>query len=133
MRGNSFLVGLYDHLIVEYALDAPVTDAEWQTKTIAPPYGNHFKIDAGGRLWRFQVTDLPASGGVPFKVPRETIVVPYQPRSEEWVSMDAYSGIFTFYEKFPHRDTELWWEYEAVFEGGKMTSIKRIKPRVIPE
>ncbi len=131
---HSSCMSIYDYVQVEYGLDAPTKDVEWQSKSVVdPPCANQFKIDSQGKLWRLEVVRVEETAAVPFKVPRDAIVVPYKPLIEQWVPMEDYARRFTFYAYIPHRDTELLWEYEAAFECGQIASIKRIKPRVIPE
>jgi hypothetical protein len=119
-------MGLYDNLICEYPIDAPEGLSGWQTKDTEAQYLENYKIDKDGQLWheyREYKAEMPSESDQEEKGPLAFSGC-LKTTLREW-RKELFRGDIRFYTSGPN---ETWWEYSALFDDGKLISIKRISP-----
>ena len=129
-------MGMFDTVIPEYELpDSPPKqclsgrDLWWQTKDFDCPMMDNYRISAAGRLER------EVGHSEPCEAPADTPESLKPFRTQRWVQ-DGWEdmnhhGTLNFYAYAGYGDSakgydpSLWYEYDATFTDGQLTSIKR--------
>lgn len=117
-------MGMFDYLKCEYPISAPDTVREWQTKDTPEQYLATYKIDAAGELWFHKVDREYVDNG---KKGLEGLLGCMKVIGEEWIKQPDFRGEIRFYgnERIDGRDEhQKWWEYSALFDDGKLISMK---------
>jgi len=120
-------MGMYDDFRCDYPIDAP-PGIDWQTKDTPAQYLDLYVLGADGILYHeeYDVEDRsdPNAEGLMALCGLMTRV------NKRLVPMPEFRGEISFYGQDPTNPDEdrEWWEYSALFDDGKLLSIKRVSP-----
>jgi hypothetical protein len=118
---------MFDNIICEYPLPNPPPDGaalNWQTKSLACVLDD-YKIASDGTLWHeaFDTEDQSDPNAVGWRRAMGCCVRV----NKRWERVTDFRGAIEFYDS---GKDETWWEYSALFDGGKLLNIVRTSPPV---